>query len=68
MVRSKDIFVPLKVPLLVFEVNYMEVSKVQPESWHVAMAKLHNLLTQLTIDQTNVIPRVVIMHNEERVV
>ncbi len=46
----------------------MEVSKVQPESWHVAMAKLHNLLTQLTIDQTNVIPRVVIMHNEERVV
>jgi hypothetical protein len=43
----------------------MEVSKVQPKSWHVAMAKLHDLPTHLAIDRTNVIPGVVVVHNEE---
>jgi hypothetical protein len=44
MVRSKDTFVPLIVPHLVFEDNHTKVSKVQHESWHVTMAKLHDLL------------------------
>jgi hypothetical protein len=65
MVRSEDTFVPLEVPLPIPKANRMEVSKVQLESWHVTMAKLHNLLTRPTIDQANVIPRVVVVHNEE---
>jgi hypothetical protein len=40
MVRSKDTFVPHIVPHPIFKPNYMKVFKVQPESWHVAMAKL----------------------------
>jgi hypothetical protein len=68
MVRSKDTFVPLVVPHPIFEANRMEVSKVQPKSGHVAMAKLHDLPTRPIIDQTNVIPRVVVVHNEKGVV
>ncbi len=40
------------------------MSKVQPESWHVAMVKLHDLPTQLAIDQASVIFGVVVVHNE----
>jgi hypothetical protein len=43
MVRSKDTFVPLAIPHPPFETNHMEVSKVQLESWHVVVAKLHDL-------------------------
>jgi hypothetical protein len=49
-VMSKDTFVPFFVPHPIFEINRMEVSKVQLESWYVAMAKLHNLPTPPTID------------------
>ncbi len=45
MVRSEDIFVPFAIPHPIFEANCMEVSKVQLESWHVAMAKFHDLPT-----------------------
>jgi hypothetical protein len=45
MVRSKDTFVPFAVPHPVPEANHTKVSKVQLESWHVAMAKLHDLPT-----------------------
>jgi hypothetical protein len=65
MVKSKDIFVPFVIPHLVFEAHRMKVSKVQLESWHATMAKLHDLPTQPIIDQTNVNPRVVVMHNEK---
>jgi hypothetical protein len=41
VVRSEDTFVPPIVPHIVYEANYTtKVSKVQPKSWHVAMAKL----------------------------
>jgi len=43
MVRLEDTFVPLVVPHPVFKANCMELSKVQLESWHVVMAKLHGL-------------------------
>jgi len=46
----------------------MKVSKVQPKSWHVAIAKLHDLPTWPAIERTNVIPRAVVTHNEEGVV
>ncbi len=65
MVKSKDTFVPPTIPHLIFEANCMEVSKVQPESWHATMAKLHDLLAQLAIDRANVILGVVVEHNEE---
>ncbi len=68
MVKSEDTFQPLEVPFLDFEANCIEVSKVQLEFWHVAMAKLHNLLTWPTIDQANVIHGFVVVHNEEGVV
>jgi hypothetical protein len=68
MVRLEDTFVPSIIPHLVFEANCMEVSEVQLESWHVAMAKLHDLPTWPTIDRASVIPRVVVVHNEEGVV
>ncbi len=64
MVRSKDIFVPHVIPYLIYEANCTKVSKVQPKSWHVAMTKLHDLLARPTIDQTNVLFRVVVVHNE----
>jgi hypothetical protein len=38
MVRLEDTFVTFIIPHLVYEANRMEVSKVQLESWHVAMA------------------------------
>jgi hypothetical protein len=68
MVKLEDTFVPFVIPRPIFEANRMEVSKVQLESWHVAMAKLHDLPTQPTIDRTNVILGVVVMHNEEKMV
>jgi hypothetical protein len=43
MVRSNDIFVPLVVPHPIYEANHLKVSKAQLESWHVAMAKFHDL-------------------------
>ncbi len=45
----------------------MEVSKVQSKSWHATVAKLHDLLTWLTIDQAKVILGVMVVHNEEGV-
>ncbi len=67
MVRSKDTFLPHVVPHPIFETNRIEMFKVQPKSWHVIMAKLHDLPTWPTIDRTNIIPRVVVVHNEEGV-
>jgi hypothetical protein len=64
----EDIFVPLVVPHPIFEVNRMEVSKVQLESWHVAMAKLHDRPTRPASDQANVVHGVVVMHNNEGMV
>ncbi len=34
------------------------------KSWHVITAKLHDLLAWPTIDWANVVPGVVVMHNE----
>ncbi len=66
MFRLEDVFVPPIVPHLVYEVNCtMEVSKVQPKSWQVHVAKLHDLLMRLAIDWVNVIPSVMFLHNEE---
>jgi len=65
VVRSKDTFVPLTIPHPISEANCTKVSKVQLESWHAIMAKPHDLLVWPTIDWTNVIHGVVIMHNEE---
>ncbi len=67
MVRSKDTFVPPIISHEFFEANLIEASKVQLESWHAAIAKLHDLLAWPTIDRTSVIPHVVVVHNEERV-
>jgi hypothetical protein len=50
MVKSKDIFVLLAIPHPISKANCIEMSKVQPKSWHAAMAKFHDLLAQLTID------------------
>ncbi len=55
MVRSKDIFIPLIVPHPIVEVNCTKA----------IMAKLDDLPTRPTIDQTNVIIGVVVVHNEE---
>jgi hypothetical protein len=60
MVRLEDIFVPSIIPHLVFETNRTKESKV----WHVVMAKLHDLPKQPTINRTNVIFGVVVVHNE----
>jgi len=68
MVRSEDIFVPFIIPHLVSKANYTKVSKVQPQSWHVAMAKLHDFPTWPTIDRTGAILGVMVMHDEEGVV
>jgi hypothetical protein len=66
VVRSKDTFVPPIIPHLVFKANHtIKVFKVQLESWHVIVAKLHDLPMWPTIDQTNVIPSVVFVHNEK---
>jgi hypothetical protein len=66
VVRLKDTFVPRIIPHPVSKANRtMEVFKVQLESWHAVVAKLHDLPTWPTIDQTNVIPNVVFVHNEE---
>ncbi len=50
MVKLEDIFVPHVVPHPIFEPNCTKVSKVQPKSWHVVMAKFHDLSTWLAID------------------
>jgi hypothetical protein len=66
VVRLKNIFVPPIIPHPIFKANCtMEVFKVQLESWHVVVAKLHDLPTWPTIDQSNVIPRVLFVHNEK---
>ncbi len=67
MVKLEDTFVPPIIPHLVFKANYMEVSKVQPKFWHAAIAKFHDLLARLAIDQASVILGVVVVHNEEGV-
>jgi len=66
VVRLKDIFVPFTFPQQAFKTNPMEVSNVQPKSWHATVAKLHNLPKQLIIDWANVIISVVVVHNEEK--
>jgi hypothetical protein len=66
MVRLEDTFIPPIVPHPIFEANYTKVSKVQPKSWHVVVAKLHDLLARPTIDLANVIPRIVVLHNEKK--
>ncbi len=63
----EDIFVPPTSPHIVCEANHIKIPKVQPESQHVVMAKLHDLLVWLTIDQANFIPNVMVVHNEEGV-
>ncbi len=65
MVKSKDTFVPLVVPHPISRANHMEVSKVEPKSWHAIVVKFHDLLEHATIDQINVTPRVVVVHDEE---
>jgi hypothetical protein len=50
VVRSEDISVPFTFPQQGFETNPIEVSKVQPKSWHAAMVEFHNLSMQLAID------------------
>ncbi len=67
MFRSKNTFVLYVVPHLVFEVNRMKVSKVQLGSWQAILAKLHDLPTQPVIDRANVIPRLMVVHNEKGV-
>jgi len=49
MVRLEDIFVAHGIPHLVSQANHTKVSKVQLESSHVVMAKLHDLPTWSTI-------------------
>jgi hypothetical protein len=41
MVQSEETFVPSIIAHPIVEANCPEVSKVQLESWHVAMAKLY---------------------------
>jgi len=50
VVRSEDISVPFTFPQQSYETNPIEVSKVQPKSWHAAMVEFHNLSMQLAID------------------
>jgi hypothetical protein len=40
--RMEDIFVPPTSPHVVCEINHIKIPKVQPESQHVVMAKLHD--------------------------
>jgi len=54
MVRSMNTFVPPTIPHPIFKTNFLKMSKVQPESWHVVVVKLHDLLTQPAIDRANV--------------
>jgi hypothetical protein len=68
MVRSEDTFVLLIIHHPISKANRMKVSKVQPKSWHVVMAKVHDLPTWLAIYRANVIPRVMVVHIEEGVV
>ncbi len=44
VVFKMDIFVPPTSPHIVCEANHSKIPKVQPESQHVAMVKLHDLL------------------------
>ncbi len=67
MIMSEHIFIPIIVLHPIFEANHTKVSKVQLESWHVVVAKFHDLPTLPSIDQINVIPRVVMVHNEEEI-
>jgi len=65
MARLKDTLVLPIIFHAIFEANFTKVSKVQLQSWHVAMVKLHDLLAWPTIDQTSVIFCVVVVHNEK---
>ncbi len=66
MVKSKDTFVFPIIPHPIFKANRtIEVLKVQPESWHAIVAKLHDLPMWPIINQANIIPSVVFVHNEE---
>ncbi len=49
----------------ILKVKPIEVSKVHFELQHVAMAKLHDLLTQPTIDRVGVIHGMMVLHNEK---
>ncbi len=68
MVRLEDIFVPPTIPHQVSKANCMKVSKIQLEFWHAVMAKFHDLLARLAIDQATIILGVVVVHNEEGMV
>jgi hypothetical protein len=66
VVTLEDTFVPFIILHLISHANCItKVSKVQPKSWHVVVAKLHDLPTQLAMDWANVILGVVVVHNEE---
>jgi hypothetical protein len=69
VVRWDEIFAVTIVTQHVFKVDCTKVCKVHLESWHaaVAMVKFHDLLTWPTIDQANVVPSVVVIHNEKKV-
>jgi len=55
MIMLEHIFVPIIIFHPVFEANHTKVSEVQLESWHVVVAKFHDLPTRPAIDQANVI-------------
>jgi hypothetical protein len=65
VVFRMDIFVPPTSPHIVYEANHTKIPKVQLESQHVVVAKLHDLLVQLTIDRANFISNVMVVHHEE---
>jgi hypothetical protein len=65
VVFRMDIFVPPTSPHIICEANHTKIPKVQPESQHVAMAKLHDLLVRLAIDRINFNLNVMVLHNEE---
>jgi hypothetical protein len=50
MVRLEDTFVLPIIPHPIFEANGRKVSKVQLESWHMVMPKLHDFPKQPAID------------------
>jgi hypothetical protein len=67
VVRWDDIFALTIVTQHVSKVDCTKVCKVHLEYWHVtvAMVMFHDLLMSPTIDQANVVPSVVVVHNEK---
>jgi hypothetical protein len=64
--NQRIFFVPPIVSHPIFEVNVIaKMSKVQPESWHVIVAKFHDLPTWPAINRTSFILGVMIVNNEE---